>query len=522
MAYLLGIDIGTTGVKTILVDEAGRTAASSTVPHPLSTPYPGWSEQDPESWWTGTIESVRNVLKASGLADPGLILGIGLSGQMHTSVFLDGADRVVRPAILWNDGRTTSQCRWITETVGSEGLERLVANPALEGFTAPKVIWLRENEPENYDKVRTLLLPKDYVRFRLTGEKAMEVSDAAGTLLFDVRERRWSAELTKRIGVSMEILPPVYESVEICGTVTEAVAELTGLKAGTPVVGGGADNACGATGAGIVKEGRVLSSVGTSGTVVAHSDAVKVDPQMRVHSFCHSVPHRWYLMGVTLSAGNSLRWFRDTLGPMEEALEAVSGIDAYDLLTAEAAQAEPGSEGLIFLPYLTGERTPHKDANAMGTFFGITSRHTRGHLVRAVLEGITYAMNDSLGILRELGLEVEEIRATGGGAKSAFWRQLQADVYGAPVITVNATEGPAFGAALMAGVGAGMFEDLATATDALVQATTTAEPIQSNVETYREFYGAFRELYPALKESFSSVSEIVRRRAKEAKRAQTA
>lgn len=514
MACLLGIDIGTTGVKTILVNEAGETVASSTVSHPLSTPYPGWSEQDPESWWNGTMASLRNVLQKSDLKDAGAILGIGLSGQMHTSVFLDERDRVIRPAILWNDGRTTSQCRWITETVGSDGLERLVANPALEGFTAPKVIWLRENEPENYERVRTLFLPKDYVRFRLTGEKAMEVSDAAGTLLFDVRQRQWSAEMLGQIDLPIEILPPVYESVKVCGRITKEVAELTGLKAGTPVVGGGADNACGATGAGIVKEGRVLSSVGTSGTVVAHSDDVKVDPQMRVHSFCHSVPYRWYLMGVTLSAGNSLRWFRDTLGQLEIEMEGVSGIDAYDLLTAEAAQVEPGAEGLIFLPYLTGERTPHKDANAMGTFFGITGRHTRGHMVRAVLEGITYAMNDSMEILRELGLTVEEIRATGGGAKSAFWRQLQADVYGAPVVTVNATEGPAFGAALMAGVGAGVFEDLVNATDALVHATTTAEPIKENVETYREFYGAFRELYPALRESFRDVSEMVRRRAR--------
>ncbi|MFH1006115.1 MAG: xylulokinase [Candidatus Latescibacterota bacterium] len=508
MAYLLGIDIGTSGVKTILVDENGQTVRSATVEHPLSTPHPNWSEQQPEDWWQGTVASVREVIRT---IDAKAIAGIGLSGQMHSSVFLDKRDAVIRPAILWNDGRTAPQCRWITETVGIENLERWVANPALEGFTAPKVIWLREHEPAHYAKVKTLLLPKDYIRFRLTGEKAMDVSDAAGTLLFDVRARRWSKDILAALDLSPEMLPDVTESVDICGRITKKVAEQTGLLAGTPVVGGGADNACGATGAGIVREGRVLSSVGTSGTVVAHCDAVKVDPDMRVHTFCHSVPNCWYLMGVTLSAGNSLRWFRDVFGGMEREMETRTGVDAYDLLTKQAAQAEPGSEGLIFLPYLNGERTPHQDADARGVFFGIGARHTRAHMVRSVLEGITYAMLDSLEIIRSLGIGVEEIRSTGGGARSAFWRQLQADVYQAPVVTVNNLEGPAFGAALMAGVGAGVFQDLGEAADALVKVESVTEPIAAQSAVYREGYGLFRSLYPALRERFKEGAEMLMR-----------
>ncbi|MBI4531004.1 MAG: xylulokinase [Candidatus Latescibacteria bacterium] len=509
MGYLLGIDIGTTGVKTILVDERGETVSRATIPHPLYTPYSHWSEQHPEDWWEGTVSSIRRVLSEAGVNDSSSVMGVGLSGQMHSAVFLDAEDHVIRPAILWNDGRTTKQCQWITERAGRTNLERWVANPALEGFTAPKVIWLRDHEPENSSKLRTLLLPKDYIRFRLTGEKAMEVSDAAGTLLFDVRNRRWSSELLDCLGLPETILPPVYESVEVCGRITPAVAELTGLHAGTPVVGGGADNTCGATGTGIVKEGRVLSSIGTSGVVFAHSDDVKVDPKMRVHSFCHSIPHRWYLMGVTLSAGNSFRWFRDTLGLAERQMEELTGIDAYALLTQEAERVEAGSEGLIFLPYLTGERTPHQDANARGVFFGLTGRHGRGHLIRAVLEGITYAMRDSFEIMRELGLRVDEIRATGGGAKSPFWLQLQADVYGAPVVTVDATEGPAFGAALMAAVGVGLFSDLVTAAETLVRVTSAAEPDEGRMAIYHDYYQVFRELYPRLKESFKAVSTII-------------
>ena len=515
MTYLLGIDIGTTGVRAILVDETGQVTAGATVGHPLHAPRPNWSEQDPEAWWQGTVDAVRAVLGRVGAGTGRRVIGVGLSGQMHSSVFLDGRDRVIRPALLWNDGRTTAQCRWITRQVGATRLRRLVGNPALEGFTAPKVVWLRDEEPAHYRRLRTLLLPKDYIRFRLTGEKATEVSDAAGTLLFDVRERRWCMDLLGRIDVSPDLLPPVFESTDICGKVTPAVARLTGLKAGTPVVGGGADNTCGATGNGIVKEGRALSSIGTSGVVFAHTDRVRVDPGMRVHSFCHSVPNRWYLMGVTLSAGNAFRWFRDALSPLETQVERISGIDAYTLLTEEAQMAPAGSEGLVFLPYLTGERTPHRDASARGVLFGISQRHGRAHVVRAVMEGITFALNDSLRIIRGLGVKVREIRATGGGGRSPFWVQMQADVFDTPVVTVAATEGPAFGAALMAGVGAGVFSDLVEATDQFVHVAETTTPDPRRVARYREGYALFQSLYPALKASFARAHEMVERQAKE-------
>ena len=516
MTYLLGIDIGTTGVRAILVDETGGVAAGVTIKHPIHTPRPNWSEQDPEDWWKGTLDAVRGVLGKIGPGSGRRVIGLGLSGQMHSSVFLDGRDRVLRRALLWNDGRTTEQCQWITKQVGASGLKRLVGNPALEGFTAPKVIWLRDEEPKTYRRLRTLLLPKDYIRFRLTGEKATEVSDAAGTLLFDVRNRRWSKELLEKLDLSSKILPPVFESTEVCGKVTPGVARSTGLKSGIPVVGGGADNTCGAIGNGIVREGRVLSSIGTSGVIFAHTDRVKIDPSMRVHTFCHSVPSRWYLMGVTLSAGNSLRWFRDSLSPLETQMERISGIDAYSVLTEEARMAPPGSEGLVFLPYLTGERTPHKDASARGVLFGISPRHNRSHVVRAVMEGITFGMNDSLRIIRELGVKVDEVRMTGGGARSAFWGQMQADVFEASVGTVNATEGPAFGAALMAGVGSGIFGDLKEATDQFVKVTGRIEPNPQNVARYREMYSVFRSLYPELKRSFRRVRRIVEKQSRKA------
>lgn len=512
--YLMGIDVGTTGVRAILVDESGTVTAGATVGHPLHTPRPNWSEQNPQDWWQGTLGAIREVLEKTGPGAGHRVTSVGLSGQMHTSVFLDGRDRVIRPALLWNDGRTTAQCRWITRQMGTTGLKKLVGNPALEGFTAPKVLWLRDEEPAHFRRLRMVLLPKDYVRFLLTNEKATEVSDAAGTLMFDVRNRRWSLELLSRIGVSERILPPVFESTDVCGRISPEVARLTGLKAGTPVVGGGADNTCGAVGNGIVKEGRALSSIGTSGVVFAQTDRVKIDPSLRVHSFCHSVPDRWYLMGVTLSAGNSLRWFRDVLSPLEIEVERLSGIDAYAVLTEEARQAPAGCEGLIFLPYLTGERTPHRDASARGVLFGISQRHSRDHVVRSVMEGITFAMKDSLQVIRGLGVDVREIRATGGGGKSPFWVQMQADVFDAPVSTVSATEGPAFGAAMMAGVGVGMFSNLSEAADRFVRVAGTAFPDPGRASRYREGYALFNSLYPALKGAFSSAHRMVDRQSK--------
>lgn len=509
MKHLIGIDIGTSGVKTILVDESGQLVATAFEEYRLSTPRPNWAEQDPADWWQATVNTTRDVVSAANV-DVASICAVGLSGQMHSSVMLDEKDEVLRPSILWCDTRTTEQCRWITDTVGEDQLSRWVSNPALEGFTAPKMIWVRDHEPEVFARIRRVMLPKDYVRFRLTGKYGMEVSDAAGTLLFDVQNRRWSKEMIGALGLPEEIMPPVFESVDICGEITDSVAEATGLRAGTPVVAGGADNTCGAVGTGIVSPGLVLASLGTSGVVFAHTDDVKVDPEMRVHSFCHSVPGKWYLMGVSLFAGGSLQWFRNNLGQIESMAGSLAGMDPYELLTREAQQAPVGSEGLVFLPYLMGERTPHKDANAKGAFVGITGRHGRSHMVRAVMEGITFALRDSLEIMHGLGLELRQIRTTGGGARSKLWRQIQADVYGAEVVTVNNEEGPAFGAAVLAGVGAGLYTGVEAACEELIKIETRTEPNTKDQARYEDQYGIFTELYPALKPSFDRISEIVK------------
>ena len=508
MACLVGIDVGTTGTKTILVTDSGELLASATVEYSLSTPRPKWSEQDPEDWVRASLDTVREVLRLSRV-DPADIKAIGLSGQMHGLVLLDAAYKPLRPAILWNDVRTTDQCREIEETVGRATLVQETCNPALEGFTAPKVLWVREHEPATYDKARHILLPKDYVRFRLTGEDAMEVSDAAGTLLFDVRRRRWSKTVLDALHIPTEWMPPICESVDVCGGVTREVADLTGLAEGTLVVGGGADNACTAVGNGIVYEGRVGASLGTSGTVLAHTDDVRVDPDLRAHTFCHAVPGKWYTMGVMLSAGGAFRWFRDTFGATESDEADRRGLDPYEVLTEKAASAPVGSEGLIFLPYLTGERTPHADANAKGVYCGLTVRHGKSAMIRATMEGITYGMRDSLEIIRDLGVSVTEITATGGGARSEFWRAMQADVYNAPVTTVNQEEGPAFGAAILAGVGAGVFGSCEEAVEALVRTTTRTAPEPDNVAIYDRYYRVYRDLYPSLKPHFDAITEIV-------------
>ncbi len=508
MRYLIGIDVGTTGTKTILIDEKGNLLSSALEEYPLNTPKPKWAEQDPEDWWKATVNSIKRVIKDSKVS-PEDISGLGLSGQMHGLVLIDKSYSVLRPAILWCDVRTTEQCHYITEKVGKDLLVKSTCNPALEGFTAPKLIWVRDNEPEVYDKAYKMLLPKDYVRFRLTGEIASEVSDAAGTILFDVKNRRWSSEVLSRLEISEDLMPPCYESIDICGRITPKVADITGLKAGTPVVGGGADNACTAVGNGIVVAGRTSASIGTSGTVLTPTDTPEVDPGLRAHTFCHCVPGKWYIMGVMLSAGGAFRWFRDTIGDKEVEQAKQAGIDPYEILTKEASNVSPGCEGLIFLPYLIGERTPHGDANAKGVFFGLTLRHKKEHLVRSVMEGVTYGMRDSLEIIKGLGLNVGQIRATGGGARSALWRQMQADIYKAEVVTINISEGPAFGAAILAGVGSGVYSSIQEVTDEIVKITSRTQPIEANTKIYDEFYQVYRSLYPALKPEFDKVSELV-------------
>lgn len=509
MAYLLGIDIGTSGTKALLIDtnRNGEVIASSTKTYPLYTPKPLWAEQEPEDWWQATIAAIREILDESAV-DPSHIKGLGLSGQMHGSVFLDSNNNVLRPAILWCDQRTQAECDWIMDTVGRQRTVELISNPVLTGFTAGKIVWLRNNEPELYNQVRKVLLPKDYIRFKLTGEYATEVSDASGTALFNVKKRDWAYEMLDAIGIPKDWMPRVYESPEITGRITPEAASLTGLKEGTPVVGGGGDQAAGAVGNGVVESGIISSTVGTSGVVFAFADEPVVDPSLRVHTFCHAVPGKWHVMGVMLSAGGSLRWYRDTFASAETCVAKALGRDPYDVMIDEAATVPPGSEGLIFLPYLSGERTPYADPHARGVFFGITLRSSRGHFVRAVLEGVAYGLRDSFAILDEMQVPITQVRASGGGARSELWRQIQADVTGHDHVTINIDEGPALGVALLAGVGTGIYPSVEEACKSVIRIVSTTKANKSNKVIYDKYYEVYRSLYQSLKDEFPKLSEI--------------
>ncbi|NDJ61627.1 MAG: xylulokinase, partial [Chloroflexi bacterium] len=447
MGYLLGLDISTTGAKALLIDERGQVMASHTAPQPISTPQPLWSEQHPADWWDGIVTAIRAALSAAGITGAA-IDAIGLTGQMHGLVLQDSAGAVLRPSILWNDQRTQAQCDAMTEKIGFERLIQLTGNRALTGFTAPKILWVRDHEPEIYARAAHILLPKDYIRYQLTGDYAMDLSDAAGTSLLDVANRRWSAEVVDALAIPSAWLPDLYEGSQITGEVSAAAADLTGLRAGTPVVGGGGDQAAGAVGVGAVEPGIVSLVVGTSGVVFSPLGQYAYEPEGRLHAFCHAVPGMWHFMGVMLSAAGSLQWYHDTLAAAE----------SFDDLLAPAAEIPPGSEGLYFLPYLTGERTPHPDPLARGAFIGLTVRHTRAHMTRAVLEGVAFGLQDSFRLMREAGLPAQmQVRLSGGGAKSQIWRQILADVIGAPLVTTSTTEGAAYGAALLAAVGAGVY-----------------------------------------------------------------
>ncbi len=511
MGFLIGIDIGTSGTKTLICDEKGTILASATVEYPHSSPQPLWSEQNPEDWWTATVKSVKSVLKKSKV-DAREVKGIGLSGQMHGLVLLDEANQVLRPAILWNDQRTGAECEEITSKIGKERLIDLVCNPALTGFTAPKILWVRNHEPQIYEKAKHILLPKDYIRFRLTGEYATEVSDASGMLLLDVKNRKWSDIVLSELGIDKALLPACYESSEVSGKLTAEVAADLGLPPGTPVVGGGGDQAAGAVGNGIVKTGAISATLGTSGVVFAFSDSVQTDPLGRVHTFCHAVPGKWHVMGVMLSAGGSLQWFRNNLAELERDQADKVGVDPYDILCEEAEEAEPGSEGLLFLPYLTGERTPHANPNARGGWIGLTARHTKPHLIRSLMEGVTYGMRDSLEIIRGMGIPISQIRVSGGGARSDFWRQMQADIYGHPVCTINASEGPAFGVALLAGVGAGVWASVEQACEAAIRVEEELPPDAARAALYARYYPVYQQLYQCLKAEFDKITDIVRGR----------
>jgi xylulokinase len=506
MPYLLGVDIGTSGTKTLLVDTAGRKIASATEEYPLYTPHPLWAEQQPADWWQATVKGIQRVL-AEAKIDAGDIAGIGLSGQMHGSVFLDAEGQVIRPAILWCDQRTVEQCAWITARAGKAVVESETLNPVLTGFTAPKIVWLQQKEPAAWARVQKILLPKDYIRFMLTGEFATEVSDASGTALLNVTTRQWSPAMLDACGVSASMLPEVYESPEVSGRITEAVAALTGLKAGTPVVGGGGDQAAGAVGNGIVEEGIASCSVGTSGVLFAHMRKPNTDTLLRTHTFCAAVPGEWHVMGVQLSSGGSLRWYRDTFANSEAGVARIMGIDPYEILTQEAATAPAGSEGLLFLPYLTGERCPYPDSYARGAFVGLTLRHNKAFMVRAVLEGVSYGLRDSLEIFREMGVEPTQIRLSGGGARSAVWRQIQADIYGRECVLINIDEGPAFGVALLAGVGTGVYPSVQSACAQTISVVTRVEPDAGAGAVYNRYYPIFRKLYADLKDDFAALAQ---------------
>lgn len=510
MAYLLGLDVGTSGVKALLVTEDGHLASSCLEEYSLASPKPGWSEQDPADLWAGAIAAIGGVLAKEGISGRE-IKAVGLSGQMHSSVFLDADRKVIRPAILWNDTRTAAQCREMEERVGSEQLRQIACNPALDGFTAPKVLWLRSNEPENYARLRHLVLPKDYIRYLLTGELKMEISDAAGTLLLDVRQGHWSQEICEALDLDMSILPPLVQSSEVAGFITDEIAAKTGLAPGTPVVGGGADNACGAVGSGVVKAGRAMISLGTSGVMLAHLEQPSLLERGTIHMFNSAVPQEFYMMGVVLSAGLSYRWVRDTFGGPEALVAKASNSDPYTLLGDQAQQVPPGANGLVFLPYLTGERTPHGDADARGVFFGLNPGHTKGDVVRSVLEGTAFAFRDSLTLLRAAGWQGASARIIGGGAKSPLWRSIIASTLNMAVETINVDEGPAFGAALLAGVGVGSFSTAAEAADTFVKITGTVEPDRAWVPVYEEYYGLYQDLYPALKPSYSRLAQILGR-----------
>ncbi|WP_324716595.1 xylulokinase [Carboxydochorda subterranea] len=505
--YLIGCDVGTTGTKTLLVDEQGHVLARSLDEYPLLAPRPGWAEQEADDWYRATVQGIRKVVAEAGIR-PQDVAGISFSGQMHGSVFLDREGRVIRRPLLWCDVRTADEVRAINETVGRARMIDLAGSPAMEGFTAPKVLWLRRHEPGHFERIATVLLPKDYVRFRLTGERAAEVSDAAGSAMFDIEKGEWSKELLDVVGLRPEQLPPVLRSVDVAGKLTARAAEETGLVPGIPVVAGGADNACGAVGAGVVRSGRAHVSIGSSGVVVSFAPVPSRDPGGRVHTFNHAVPGAWYVMGVMLAAGLSLRWVRDELGQAERAVQEATGIDAYELLTREASRSPAGARGLWFLPYLNGERTPHADPYARGVWFGLSSAHRRADLIRAVLEGVAFGLRDSLEVLQEMGVEVSQLRAIGGGGKSALWRQIQADVLGIPLARLNVDEGPAYGAALIAGAGVGVWSDVAEAADAVVKVNETIEPDPQRSATYEASYRIFRELYRVLRPVFEEAASL--------------
>ncbi|TWT52494.1 Xylulose kinase [Rubripirellula amarantea] len=505
MSYYLGIDIGTSGTKTLLIDVSGKVIAEANAEYPLEQPKPGWTQQDPEHWWKATVSTVREVMKASKVK-PEAVKAIGLSGQMHGSVFLDKDDNVIRPALLWNDQRTAAQCEEITAKAGGRNaLIKLVANPALTGFQAPKILWLRDNEKRNFDRLAKVLLPKDEIRRRLTGDYVTEVSDASGTLLLDVVKRKWSTKLLSKIELDAALLPRVVESDEVTGTLTSQAAKQLGLTTDCKVVGGAGDCAAGAVGNGVVKSGVLSTSIGTSGVMFVHSDEPQYDAAGRLHTFCHAVNGKWHMMGVNLTSGGALQWWVDSV---VQGLAGIPEKSRYEAATREAEKVAAGSNGLLFLPYLNGERTPHADPNARGSFVGLNTTHTRGHLTRCVMEGITFALRDSLAIIESLDVPVKQVRASGGGSKNPMWRQMQADVFGKKITTLEVEQGPAFGVALLAAVGDGAYRNVEAACKATIKVADETKPDRSAVKRYDELFPIYRDLYASLKDSMNKLADI--------------
>lgn len=507
MSYLLGIDIGTSGTKTALFDISGKLVESCTITYPLYQERNGWAEQDPEDWWEAARDTINAVILKSGI-NAGDIKGLGLSGQMHGLVILDKAGKILRRSIIWCDQRTGRECEEITSRVGASRLIKITANPALTGFTASKILWVRNNEPGLYKKCAHILLPKDYIRYRLTGQFATEVSDASGMQLLDVPKRCWSDEILSMLDIDKNVLARVYESPEITGTVSRAAVKETGLVNGTAVVGGAGDNAAAAVGTGVVKDGRAFTTIGSSGVVYAHSSKIVIEPKGRVHTFCCAVPGAWHVMGVTQGAGLSLQWFRNNFCQSEIQTAQGIGVDPYYLMDKAAERIPIGCNKLVYLPYLMGERTPHLDPDCRGVFFGLSALHSRQHLIRAVMEGVTYSLRDCVDILRDMGLQIKEMRACGGGGSSPFWRQMLADVFGCEIRASVSKEGPALGVAILAGVGTRIYKSIEQACEEIVKTNPPEQPIEQNSRQYDKYYEIFKQLYPSLKDNFKQMSRL--------------
>lgn len=507
MAYIIGVDIGTSGTKTVLFDESGKVIASKTIEYPMYQPKNGYAEQDPKDWADATVNTLKAVVSQSGVSKDD-IKGIGLSGQMHGLVMLDKDNEVIRNSIIWCDQRTAKEVEEMNAKLGERKLIEITANPALTGWTAAKILWVKNNEPQNYERCRHILLPKDYIRFILTGEYATEVSDASGMQLLDVPNRCWSDEILSTLEIDKSLLGKVYESCEVTGTLTKKMAELTGLNEGTIVVGGAGDNAAAAVGTGVVEDGKAFTTIGTSGVVFAHTSSISIDALGRVHTCCAAVPGAWHVMGVTQGAGLSLKWFRDNFCGSEKETAKLMGVDEYYLMDKEAETVEVGSNRLLYLPYLMGERTPHLDPNARGVFFGLSAMHTKKDMLRAVMEGVSYSLRDCVEVFREMKIDINDMMACGGGGSSPLWRSMLADLYNCPVKTLASKEGPALGVALLASVGAGIYSSVSEACKQVIEVNKIQEPNAQNVGEYEKYYQLYREIYPALKNSFSKLSTL--------------